>query len=356
MQKKLQDGKMIRKHQTKSKNESAQGMVEFALILPILLMIVLGVIEFGRLLFFYSSVTSASREGARYGSAVGNVNGVPRHSDCNGIRDAALKAGMFAGLEASDISIQYDDGTSVKDASCPPTNTINLADRIVVTALTNYMPMVPIIDVFFPNDGLDISSVTARTIIKQVGVKGTPAPTATPPDPDQSATPTPTPTETYTPTSTPTETSTPTATSTGTQVPTNTVLPATNTPEPTATNTPTPTPACPSPGNITSESKKLKFTITNPSPTQNYGISSVRLSWPVGAPDLKSVTFSNLTINISPSVPPPDYIAYTNWSGTFANQEEMTFTFQNNLSSGQTFAVTVQFEDCPAVSGNYTFP
>jgi hypothetical protein len=345
---------MIRKHQTKSKNESAQGMVEFALILPILLMIVLGVIEFGRLLFFYSSVTSASREGARYGSAVGNVNGVPRHSDCVGIRDAALKAGVFAGVEADDISIQYDDGTSVKDASCPPTSTINLADRIVVTALTNYTPMVPIIDVFFPDDGLDISSVTARTIIKQVGVKGTPAPTATPPDPDLSATPTSTPTETYTPTSTPTETPTPTATTTATSTPT--LVPPTNTPEPTNTHTPTPTPACPSPGSITSESKKLKFTITNPSPTQNYEISSVRLSWPVGAPVLKSVTFSDLTINIDPAASPPDYIDYQSWSGTFANQEEMTFTFKSALSSGQTFAVTVQFEDCPAVSGNYTFP
>jgi len=346
---------MMRKYSTEKKKEAAQGMVEFALILPILLLLVLGIIEFGRLLFFYSSIASASREGARYGSAVGNVNGVPRYSDCDGIRDAALKAGAFANMEGDDINIQYDDGNSPKDAACPPAARINLADRIVVTALGNYSPIVPLIDVFFSEGGLDITSITARTIIKEVGVRGTPAPTATPPDPDLSATPTSTPTETFTPTATPTETPTPTATSTGTQPPTATNLPvSTNTPVPTATNTPTP--VCPSPGSITSESKKLKFRIINPSPTQNYLLSSIRLSWPVGAPDIKSITFSNLTDNISPSAPPPDYITYQSWNGTFADQEEMTFTFQNNLSSGQTFAVTVEFENCGSVSSNYTFP
>ncbi len=347
---------MMRKPITEHKRETAQGMVEFALILPILLMVVLGVIEFGRLLFFYSSVTSASREGARYGSAVGNVNGVPRYADCDGIRDAALKAGAFADMESDDIGIQYDDGISVKDAACPPGTTINLADRIVITALGNYSPIVPLIDVFFSENGLDITSITARTIIKEVGVRGTPAPTATPPDPDLSATPTSTPTETFTPTATPTDTPTPTATSTGTPLPTATNLPtSTNTPVP-PTPTYTPTPACPSPGSITSKSKKLKFRITNPNPTQNYILSSLRLSWPVGAPELKSITFSNFTQNISPSVPPPDYTTHQAWNGTFADQEEMTFTFQNKLSSGQTFAITVQFENCPAVSSNYTFP
>jgi hypothetical protein len=43
----------------------AQGMVEFALALPIVLMLMLGVVEFGRLMVTYSSVYTASREAAR---------------------------------------------------------------------------------------------------------------------------------------------------------------------------------------------------------------------------------------------------------------------------------------------------
>lgn len=171
---------MIRTNLTNYKKESAQGMVEFALILPILMMLMLGLVEFGRLIFVYASVTSASREGARYGSAVGEVGGVSRYQDCDGIRNAALKAGKLAGLELGDIAIQYDDGTSVKEAACPPTERIDLADRVVVSAGINFQPIVPLIDIFFPEDGFDINSTTARTIIKEVAVKGTPIPTNTP--------------------------------------------------------------------------------------------------------------------------------------------------------------------------------
>ena len=100
---------------TEQRKESAQSTVEIALILPILLLVVLGIMEMGRMLFFYSSVVSASREGARYGAAVGDINGVPFYEDCDGIRAAALKAGAFAGLDDGDIEIFYDNGINVGD-------------------------------------------------------------------------------------------------------------------------------------------------------------------------------------------------------------------------------------------------
>jgi hypothetical protein len=46
------------------RKEWAQGMVEFALVLPLLLVLVYGVIEAGRLLFIYSATQTASREAA----------------------------------------------------------------------------------------------------------------------------------------------------------------------------------------------------------------------------------------------------------------------------------------------------
>ena len=42
-----------------------QALVEFALIVPLLLFVVYGLIEAGRAIFIYSSVTNASREAAR---------------------------------------------------------------------------------------------------------------------------------------------------------------------------------------------------------------------------------------------------------------------------------------------------
>ena len=53
------------------KTERGQAVVEMALVLPILLMLVFGIIEFGRILNTYMIVTNLSREGAREGAVGG---------------------------------------------------------------------------------------------------------------------------------------------------------------------------------------------------------------------------------------------------------------------------------------------
>jgi Flp pilus assembly protein TadG len=49
-------------------SERGQDLVEFALILPLLLLLLLGIIEFGITIFTYNTIANASREVARYGS------------------------------------------------------------------------------------------------------------------------------------------------------------------------------------------------------------------------------------------------------------------------------------------------
>ena len=46
-------------------------MVEFAIALPVLLLLLYGILEAGRLLFVYSTVVTASRQAARYGATTG---------------------------------------------------------------------------------------------------------------------------------------------------------------------------------------------------------------------------------------------------------------------------------------------
>ena len=119
---------MLWKKQNKmSKKNIGQAITEFALALPVTLLIVFGVIEFGYLLFVYSSVNSASREAARYGIAIGDVSGGgKRYYDCNGIEDAGLKIGQFAGMTAADITIGYDrgPGTTYPDPEYPDCATL----------------------------------------------------------------------------------------------------------------------------------------------------------------------------------------------------------------------------------------
>ena len=54
-------------------NNRGQALVEFALMLPVLMLLIIGMMEFGLIINQYMVVTEAAREGAR-SAAVGNSN------------------------------------------------------------------------------------------------------------------------------------------------------------------------------------------------------------------------------------------------------------------------------------------
>ncbi len=63
---------MTEKRSTSKKDKQVgQGLVEFALILPVLLLLMWGIIEFGRMLVMYTEVSNAAREAIRYSVARG---------------------------------------------------------------------------------------------------------------------------------------------------------------------------------------------------------------------------------------------------------------------------------------------
>jgi Flp pilus assembly protein TadG len=51
------------------RDDSGTAAVEFAIVVPILLLVVFGIIDFGRALWTLNVATSALREGARFGAA-----------------------------------------------------------------------------------------------------------------------------------------------------------------------------------------------------------------------------------------------------------------------------------------------
>ena len=161
--------------------KNGQGMVEFALILPVLLLVLFGIMEFGRLLFIYVTTTSASREAARYGTAVGgNADDLPRFRDCAGMRAAAKKVGILSNLRDEDIFIWYDygPGGTAYGFDCAPNVDIPLGSRVVVQVRTPYAPIVPMV----PINLNQVESVSARTIVKDisVGVAAAPPPPPVP--------------------------------------------------------------------------------------------------------------------------------------------------------------------------------
>lgn len=78
--------------QRENRRESGQAMVEFALVLPILLLLLCGIIDFGWMFFNQLTLNNWCREGARY-TAVNVVSSNP--AETPGERDARLKEGII---------------------------------------------------------------------------------------------------------------------------------------------------------------------------------------------------------------------------------------------------------------------
>jgi Flp pilus assembly protein TadG len=129
-----------------------QSLVEFALILPFLLVLILGIIEFGTLIASYTMVQSASREAARFAATVGDTGPgtLNRFEDCAGIRDAALRLSGSL-LAISTIVIEYDTGPgspTILPAGCPPpASQVTLGTRVVVRVRATHRPIVPLIPI-----------------------------------------------------------------------------------------------------------------------------------------------------------------------------------------------------------------
>ena len=66
-------------------DKRGQSLVEFGLMLPVLMLLVLGAIDFGRVYFAYISVTNGARNGADYAST-----GTAEAADLAGIRAAVV--------------------------------------------------------------------------------------------------------------------------------------------------------------------------------------------------------------------------------------------------------------------------
>ncbi len=151
------------------KKEKGQALVEFALTFTLFLVLVFGIFEVGRLMFYFIAINTAAREGARFGSASGGLGGgINYYEDCTGIENAAIRIGQFAGIRAYNVTIEYDDGSGSSKGSCgSPTDTIGLGDRVIVTVSGTFEPFVGLINF----SSFEIVETERRTIVRDVEIK-----------------------------------------------------------------------------------------------------------------------------------------------------------------------------------------
>ena len=123
-----------------NKSERGQSLVEFAMILPLFIIVLFGIMEFGRLWEISNLITSASREGAR----VAAISGSSQSQAIN----AAQHVLSAANIEDATVSV-----------SGP-----NSASEVSVTVTLHYTPLTGSI---IP--GFDQFSISRSTIMRWEG-------------------------------------------------------------------------------------------------------------------------------------------------------------------------------------------
>jgi Flp pilus assembly protein TadG len=90
------------------RRERGQSLVEFALVLPVFLILVFGIIDFSMALRSYVTLTNATREGARYG-ALGATKGTFPASCSNPNTVVGRVCEAASGLDLDDVRVTYPD-------------------------------------------------------------------------------------------------------------------------------------------------------------------------------------------------------------------------------------------------------
>jgi Flp pilus assembly pilin Flp len=152
-----------------TKGETGASAVEFAIILPVLVLLILGGMEFSLLLFNKAMITNASREGARLGVVFQYVdNGDQGESpdDYQHPSDAEIENRIREYLQQRLITFENlpdNPGIDIKRCSDDPltdppnscSDDLDIEDRaagasLVVTVTHQYDFLVPFLDVFGP--------------------------------------------------------------------------------------------------------------------------------------------------------------------------------------------------------------
>ena len=125
-----------------------QSLLEFALILPLFLLVTIGIFDLGRSVYYYSMIHNAARESARYGA----VN----YCDSTGIKMVAddMAERLLDGLTVSEPLIDYDfEG---------------MPEYIVTKVQYKFQAVTPMIGIFLGESGFITLTSQSMNHIEQI--------------------------------------------------------------------------------------------------------------------------------------------------------------------------------------------
>ena len=162
-------------NENKKFDSRGQAIVEFSIALPVLLLILFGLFEVGRLMFTLTAVENSSRNAVRYASAFGlGDDGLTKYNNCAKIKEIAETSAFVTPITS--VVIRYDDGVNYLpgDSNCDvwtvgsvdPNIKVSSGDRVTITVTAQYRTAVKLI----PIPSRTITSTSSRTILGIVDV------------------------------------------------------------------------------------------------------------------------------------------------------------------------------------------
>jgi Flp pilus assembly protein TadG len=102
------------------RRESGQALVEFALVLPVLMLLVMGIVDFGFAFNQWNTAQNAAREGARMAAVNSNVPTIKGRAEVTGSTINLQPSDISLSCNRPSINNTFTDCTfGLKETSCP---------------------------------------------------------------------------------------------------------------------------------------------------------------------------------------------------------------------------------------------
>lgn len=132
--------------------QAGQALVEFALILPVLVLILMGVFDFGRAFFGYNAISNGAREGARYGIIHPTARDPsPPYADPDTIEGRAVAQTFILDIDEVDVQVTFPSGTE-------------RGNPLTVTMQYHFYALTPLISIIWGGGALSLESAATMYI------------------------------------------------------------------------------------------------------------------------------------------------------------------------------------------------
>lgn len=136
-----------------ARDDDAQSLVEFAFILPIVLLAILGLLDVSRAVWQETTLAFAAREGTRYGIVHGSSSLSPVAycpGSCSPVAVVAAVQNAAVGVPNITVTVTFPDGNNDRNG------------RVSVTAMA---PFVPLASQFLLNGALSVTMRGASQLV-----------------------------------------------------------------------------------------------------------------------------------------------------------------------------------------------